>query len=259
MAKQITTRAVSFVQATAEEVRALGEKPAGYVAGWASTDSLDSYTSIIEAGAFDKSIAARGLRGPKSVKFLCDHMWTRAAGVIHVLEQRAKGLWIEAQYNLNIQHAREQYEAAKMNEGFSFSVGFYIVNGQRDHKTGVYMIKEADLIEVSSVLFPANDDAEMVSVKSAGEDAEHETVAEFEKALVAAGIVESRNDARRITQVVKRNARLFHTADAAPVADDADSPPVPAEQPDPLAELAGLFADTRRALAAIAGTAPQKD
>jgi HK97 family phage prohead protease len=259
MSKQIVRRAIKFVEATAEEMRALGDKPVGYVAGWASTDALDSYTSIIEAGAFNASIASRGLRGPKGVKFLVGHSWSKFAGVIHVLEQRTKGLWIEAQFNLNIQHAREEHEAAKMNEGFSFSVGFYIINGARDHKTGVYRIKEADLIEVSSVMFPANDDAEMVSVKGAGEDAEHETVAEFEKALVAAGIVESRNDARRITQAVKRNARLFHTADAALEADDAARPPVSAENPDPLAELAGLFADTRGALAAIAGKSITKD
>jgi HK97 family phage prohead protease len=149
---------------------AVGENvPDGYVAGWASTPDLDSYRHVVKTGAFDESIALRGLNGPKGVKLLMGHDWEKVAGLIKVLETRKKKLWIEAQLNLNISYARDLYEATKMVGGLNFSVGFMLQDYQikEDANEAEYLeIKSGDLFEVSIVPFPGNEEATMEFIKS---------------------------------------------------------------------------------------------
>lgn len=211
---------VTFKAASSEEItvvkKALGsdELPDGYIAGWASTPDLDLAWDVIAPGAFDKSIAAKGLSGPGSIKLLLQHRSDQPAGVIKVLEMRGQKLWIEAQLNLAISYVKDYYEAAKMNDGLSFSVGFNIVDYEwknEDTRDEYLLIKEGTLVEVSAVTFPCNTAAEMTFIKNFDEDSVGVliTIAEFEKALVATGLASSRNDAQRLTRAVKQNAELF--------------------------------------------------
>jgi HK97 family phage prohead protease len=222
---QKRTLNVKFKPATDVEMKALGDNiPDGYIAGWASTQDMDVYQHIVMDGAFTKSIQKRGLTGPKGIKLLLGHNWDQMAGVIKRLEYRPGGLWIEAQMNLAISYVRDAYEAAKANEGISFSVGFilvaYTVKG--DDKQGEWLqIDEGDLYEVSIVPFPANDSAGMVFIKDASES-DINCVADFEKYLVAKGLCETRAAANKITQVVKSYPKLFFKAAVTPVV----TPPV---------------------------------
>jgi HK97 family phage prohead protease len=224
------TLELNLQQASPEEweavKKALGDEiPEGYVAGWASTPSLDSYRDVVVPGAFDASIATRGLTGPKGIKLLLNHDWAQVAGVIKVLEQRGNKLWIEAQLNLKISYAADMYEAIKSTGGMSFSVGFFLqeYNIRKDANDRDYFeLVKGDLFEVSIVPFPANSDAIMEFYKSADivleamgvplleeEDNICSTLAEFEKMLVSNGIVKSRNDARLVTLEVQQHAHLF--------------------------------------------------
>lgn len=204
-----------FVEATIDEMKEIGDDlPDGYVAGWASTEGLDHYRDVIKAGTFDESIRKRGLTGPQGIKFLIQHDSSRPAGVIKKLETRGNRLWIEAQMNLKIGYVNDYYEASKMVGGMSFSVGYRNVKGGASIKTApdgqdYIEITKADLIEVSSVTFPGNDEAAMLFVKGIEDDQAFETVSEFEKALVASGLCTTRNEANRITRAVKRNTSLF--------------------------------------------------
>lgn len=198
--------ALKFRPASAVEMKALGDDiPDGYIAGWASTPEIDHYGHVVVPGAFDDSIETRGLMGPKGIKLLNQHNASQPAGVIKVLETRGGSLWIEAQLNLNISYVRDTYEAAKMVEGLSFSVGFFIEEyewKQTVDKVEFLQINKGDLIEVSVVTFPGQENAEMTFIKS--QECPLETFSDFEKALMAAGIVKSRNDAQRVTRIVKR-------------------------------------------------------
>lgn len=186
-------------------------------------------------GAFDASIKARGLTGPKGVKLLLNHNWTQLAGVIKVLETRQGRLWIEAQLNLDVEYVEDMYSNIKMIGGLSFSVGFFLQEyniRQDDQNRDYFELVKGDLFEVSVVPFPANSEAIMEFVKfnepelldlqdGMGEDdddddneddfVEPATIAEFEKMLVSNGLVKSRNDARLITLEVKQVAHLFVT------------------------------------------------
>jgi HK97 family phage prohead protease len=205
---------LKFRPANEVELKALGDGlPEGYVAGWASTPDMDHYGHTVKGNTFAKSIVTRGLSGPRGVKLLNQHRSDQPAGVIKVLEYRGDDLWIEAELNMKISYVRDVYEAAKMNGGLSFSVGFSLVKDgysfKKDASGEEYLeITDGDLFEVSVVTFPANEAAEMVFVK--GIDSEtFNTVAEFEKALVATGVAKSRNHAHEFTLVVKRNLHLF--------------------------------------------------
>jgi len=161
----------------------------GYITGWASTPKLDTAGEIIDIGAFSDSITRRGLKGAKGVKFLLNHKSTQIAGRLEVLEYRGERLWIEAQFALDVSYVADFYKVMKMNDGMSFSVGFR--NGQyRQDEDGQIHIYKADLMEVSVVPFPANEDCEVVSIRedktmTTAEDTEQNAPKEIKPATEA--------------------------------------------------------------------------
>lgn len=201
---------VRFQPASAKETRALGDRPEGFVAGWASTDALDDYGTIFEVGAFSEAIRQRGLRGGRGVKFLIGHDVNKPAGTIDLLEYRGRGLWMEAQFNLEITYVRDFYLAAKMNDGFNFSIRYdkpdwnVKTNSNGDEYVS---ITRADLLEVSGVAIPANEECTMEFIRGAGNSPA--TLAEFDKLLIREGLARNRSEARKITQAVKNSSKLF--------------------------------------------------
>lgn len=167
---------LNFSSASLDEMKkelSIQDVPDGYLAGWASTPSRDQYRSEIVPGAFQDAINTRGLSGPTGVKFLLDHDWTRPAGVIKELSYRSDKLWMETQMNLAVPYANERYEMIKMMGGANFSVGFIlqeydIVTKMDEGEEDTFLqINKADLFEVSSVMFPGNEDCHNVFVKAA--------------------------------------------------------------------------------------------
>ncbi|OHV21429.1 hypothetical protein BBJ66_31195 [Rhizobium sp. RSm-3] len=145
-----------------------GETQEGFIAGWASTPDLDSYRHVVAKGAFDASIKARGLVGPRSIKLLIGHNWNQLGGVIYKLENRGARLWIEAQMNTEIGYVKDAYLAAKAIGGTNFSVGFLLQEYEyKETAAGVeYMlITKGDLFEVSVVPFPGNEAATMEIIR----------------------------------------------------------------------------------------------
>lgn len=136
------------------------------VAGLASTPAIDAYGHSIVHGAFSDSIAQRGLSGPRGVKFLLHHRSDQPAGKIRRLEYVEEGLFIEAAMNTRIGYVRDFYEAAVDNGGFSFSIGAYFENVRdvRNDRGDLLRrdVLKADLVEVSAVIFPANEEAQML-------------------------------------------------------------------------------------------------
>lgn len=199
-------------------IKALGDSlPEGYVAGWASTPDLDLYRHVVVPNAFSESIAEKGLTGPKAIKLLIQHDRDRVAGVIRVLETRGQSLWLEAEMNMRISYVRDFYEASKMAGGFSFSVGFYLEDYEFRVDAGkeeYLQINKGELEEISMVPFPGNPEAVMTYMKAAPDEGVYPTLAELEKALVAEGLVKSRNMAARLTRAVKLNYELFKPAPA---------------------------------------------
>lgn len=180
----------------------------GYIKGTASTPKTDLMGHKVLAGAFDKSIKRNGLNGPSGIKLLNHHNMRQVAGNIEKLQTIGDELKIEAQLFLDVSYVKDLYTVSKKVGGLNFSVGFELeeftfVDGEKS-KDGEYLvIKQGNLIEVSVVTFPAQPEATMDFVKS------HETMAELEKALVAKGFCQSRNEAHRLAAYLKGNEHLF--------------------------------------------------
>ena len=206
---------LKFAPETVAEIKELEDKPAGFIAGYASTSDIDLMQDVVLPGAFQESIDERGLTGPSAIKLLLNHDWGKLAGVITLLEYRDDKLYMEAQLDLEDEEVRNLHRKAVMLGGLNFSVGFRNAPGgvnfvEDDQGRQYYEIEKASLYEVSVVPFPANEAAQMTMIKSGPAT----TLSEFEKRLVSLGLAKSRNDAARITQEVKSASTLFTTAEA---------------------------------------------
>jgi HK97 family phage prohead protease len=128
------------------------------IEGYASTfGNVDSYGDVMVKGCF-------GTFNAKKVSFLYQHDMTKPIGVIKELYEDQKGLFISAKIS-NTEKGKEIYTLCKDGAIHSFSIGFTINKGGFDYKDGIRYLKSVKLWEVSLVSIPANDQAEIYSVK----------------------------------------------------------------------------------------------
>jgi len=217
-----------------------GEIPDGFIKGIASASCTDAYGHKVLAGAFDDSIRLKGLNGPKGIKLLAFHDWSKPAGVIKQLQTISQKLRIEAQLSLGASYVKDLYEVTKDIGGLNFSVGFrlqefkFVDEDEKDNDGAWLVVEKGDLMEVSVVPFPACEDAQMTYIKTEPPN----TVAEFERALIAQGFCSSRTEAHKITLAVKSSAHLFQVK-VPPL-----EAPEPIVAPHPLLDVSKLRAAT---------------
>jgi HK97 family phage prohead protease len=128
------------------------------IEGYASTfGNADSYNDIMVKGCFANLDASK-------VSFLYQHDMGKVLGPIKQLYVDEKGLFISAKIS-NTEKGRDYYTLCKDGAIRSFSIGFTINKGGYEYKDGIRYIKSVKLWEVSLVSIPANDQAEIYSVK----------------------------------------------------------------------------------------------
>lgn len=236
------------VQADATPVEIL---PDGFIAGTASTSSVDLHGHRVLANAFDESIQKRGLTGNRGIKLLAYHKWDQWAGHIKRLETVDGQLKIAAQLDLELPYVKQLHHILKQNNGLSFSVGFYLKeyefieedagpdkNGDTNY---ILEVRKGDLTEVSIVPFPAQPEATMDFVKHA------ETPSEFEKALIANGWALTRSQAHKLMQLCKNSIHLLTPPSAASQGRSVAHPVLDAHQ---LKAATDLLAQMRQSLGA---------
>lgn len=162
----------------------------GSFSGYGSVfDNIDSVGDIVAAGAFARTLKQYGEQ--KRLPILWQHDSASPIGVYTALNEDSRGLFLQGKLNLEVQQAREAHALLKQGAVSGLSIGYRI----KDYdmlNTGVRVIKDLDLFEVSLVTFPANDSARVASVKAD----EVRTLRELERVLRDAGL--SRNDAKII-------------------------------------------------------------
>jgi len=147
----------------------------GHITGYgAFFGNVDSVEDVIHEGSF-KEIN-------RSVKMLYQHQTDKLIGVWDVVQEDPQGLMVSGKINTNTTIGKDVYELAKSGALSDLSVGFRIKDYSYD-KDGIRHIKKADLYEVSLVSFPANEKANIMSVKS--NDIKNER--DFEHALKKLG------------------------------------------------------------------------
>jgi Escherichia/Staphylococcus phage prohead protease len=165
------TRVVPF------DIKAVSET--GVFEGYASTfGNKDLDNDVIVKGAFKKTIALKKGKWP----ILWQHNSDVPAGANISAEEDDHGLKVNGQLFLNMTSGKEAYEwvkgalAAELPVGLS--IGYRVV--EKAVENGVRLLKEIALVEYSIVTFPANELAEVTTIKSV-EDAK--AAMDFSEAL----------------------------------------------------------------------------
>ena len=132
------------------------------ISGWAARfGNVDSYGDIIEPGAFTKTISERKGR----IAFCYQHEIDEPIAKILVLEERAEGLWVEAEIS-----ASETDIQTKVKEGIltEMSIGYRTINCIEEIVNEKYIthLTEVKLYEISLVTIAANEMATIQNIKS---------------------------------------------------------------------------------------------
>lgn len=161
----------------------------GYGSVW---DVVDSYKEIVAKGAFTDSLAELEAKG-RPVPILWQHRSSEPIGGWSNLKEDDRGLFGEGQILLDAGEMEKRAHAhMKARTVTGLSIGYWVRESSYDEKTGIRTLTKLDLVEISLVTFPANDDARVEAVKFKLAHGELPTDREFEKFLRDAGFSKSR-------------------------------------------------------------------
>lgn len=129
--------------------------------------NVDSYNEIVAPGAF-KSSLARIKDSGEVLPALWQHDPSKPIGGFDVLAEDKRGLETEGFLLTDaVALAREAHALMKAKVVKGLSIGYYVIKSDYNEKTGVRTLTEVDLREISVVTFPANEQAQVESVKHA--------------------------------------------------------------------------------------------
>lgn len=141
---------------------------AGYFEGYASVfNGVDSYKDTIVKGAFSDT-----LKSNPNVKMFFNHKsWEMPVGKWISLKEDEKGLFVKGELTPKNSLAEDLRASMKHGTIDGLSIGFILKNGDyTENEDGTRTInKISNLVEVSPVIFPADDAAriDLTSVKNA--------------------------------------------------------------------------------------------
>lgn len=164
----------------------------GIVNGYISTyNNSDLANDIIEKGAFSKTLKKyKSKNKPLPLHYMHDYLDVIGGFPIDQIKDDEKGLLVEGHINLDVQRGREAYSLAKQGVLSDFSIGFRTIKERYSEKTRY--LEEIELYEASLVTHPANEEAQVLQVKSIKYDISHvldiKTKKEFEDILRESGI-----------------------------------------------------------------------
>jgi HK97 family phage prohead protease len=127
--------------------------------GYASTygPPADLGGDIVVRGAF------AGIRDGKGFPFLADHRTDAPIGLVRVSSD-SHGLKAEGMLNLEVQAARERRALWKQGVSTGLSIGYEVLESYREN--GIRYLTEVKLLEVSTVVFPMNPRAQLLTAKA---------------------------------------------------------------------------------------------
>lgn len=155
---------IKGIPAKVEDVDTTGRRVVFYASAFENTD-LDQ--DIMMPGAYTKSIREKGKAGTNRIVHLADHTMTTECLLSRDIEFEQDSYGLKCISNIvRTQKGNdilEQYLGKAIDE---HSVGFTIPKDKSKKENGVRKIYEADLWEVSSVVFGANPLTPTIGVKS---------------------------------------------------------------------------------------------
>lgn len=164
----------------------------GLFSGYGSVFGVvDSYREVVAPGAFAESLAEIKSKG-RAVPVLWQHRSGEPIGIYTSLSEDGHGLKAEGKLIIDgVERAKEAHALMKAGAVSGLSIGFYTREDSWDEKERIRTLKRVDLVEISVVTFPANDDARIDAIKSKLAHGSLPTLQEFEQILREAGFSKS--------------------------------------------------------------------
>jgi HK97 family phage prohead protease/HK97 family phage major capsid protein len=158
------------------------------IAGYANTSDKDRSGDIVVPDAWAKGI--ENFRRNPILLFQHDH--GKPIGKVNSVTVDKKGIFVEA----SVSEAAEKQHGVKtlISDGVlkSFSVGFRVKDADYDKRTDTFFIKSVELLEISVVSVPANQNS-LFSIRKSFED--DSSYAEFKKQFDKTDTLEKTSDA----------------------------------------------------------------
>lgn len=151
----------------------------------------DSYSDIVEKGAFIKSLAAWSEKG-RLPAMLWQHRMSEPIGIYTEMKEDENGLYVKGRLLVDDDPlAKRAYGHLKAGSLGGLSIGYMLNEYDYDGTKEAYLLKEIDLYEVSLVTMPANDDARVSDVKNALDKGQVPRPSEMERTLRDVGLSRS--------------------------------------------------------------------
>jgi HK97 family phage prohead protease len=164
------------------------------IAGYASTDSIDRDSDRILPTAWTRG----GLRNYEiNPILLFNHDYNRPIGKVVEMSTDKKGLKIKGVISKS---AGEIYDLVKEGVLSTFSVGFLVKDADYDKSADGLIVKDAELLEVSVVSVPANQDATFSLAKSFDSQEDYHN---FKKQFINGNTHSDTEDAREASRKTK--------------------------------------------------------
>jgi HK97 family phage prohead protease len=175
-------------------VKAEDVKEDGTFTGYGSVFGVvDSYREVVAKGAFKASLRDIKAKG-RPVPVLWQHRSDQPIGVYETLAEDDQGLFVKGRLlKDDVDRAAEAYALLKAGAVSGLSIGYFVREDSYDEKERVRTLKRVDLVEVSLVTFPANDDARVDTVKMKIAHGGLPSLSEFEQLLREAGFSKSQS------------------------------------------------------------------
>lgn len=119
-----------------------------FIEGYASTNDIDRAGDVVPVAVWEKGIK-NYLKNPIILAYH-DHNDPVGRVVQHKVD--SKGLWVKAR----ISSASKIFNLVKDNVLTAFSIGFKVLDASYDSATEIFSIKELELVEISIVSVPCN-------------------------------------------------------------------------------------------------------
>lgn len=166
----------------------------GLFSGYGSVfGNVDSYNEVVAAGAFADSLAETRAKG-RTFPVLWQHRSGEPIGNwdIDSIKEDDHGLFGSGELWINESpYAKVAYRGMKSKAITGLSIGYYVREDSFDEKTRIRTLKKVDLVEISVVTAPANDDARIDAVKAVIAQGGMPTLKEFEQILRESGFSRS--------------------------------------------------------------------
>lgn len=180
------------VRAFDYQVKAVNED--GLFSGYGSVfGNVDSYNEIVAPGAFAESLEETKSKG-RTFPVLWQHRGGEPIGNwdINSLKEDSHGLFGSGQLWLDdAPYAKVAYRGMQSKSITGLSIGYYVREDTFDEKTRIRTLKRVDLVEISVVTAPANDDARIDAVKAIIAQGGLPSLKEFEQILRESGFSRS--------------------------------------------------------------------